>query len=969
MATYDFASVAGSLGWTPVNDLAPFTADGEGIHTQATGGDPYMVGPRMALEAGRAPHLEVRLRLDKGADAQLFWETPSAGFNEAASQHFAVIPDGQWRTYRITLKGNPGWQGKITRLRLDPTSQGGGAISLASIRALGPLPPDVTAQVFSPVQPVAPADRSFTVQAILVNRGDLPAEGVTAALDAGASSALAVAGDPAVRALGTLAPSVPVTVTWQAMAPAGVYPLGLTVNGRMLKEAMAVVETDARSQMAAVESGSVRLAFEREPFGYGAAALEMRDSAGWRPVGRMRALGWIAYRDASGGDRQALFYAPQAEPALDGLAFTAEHRDADGALWTLRARFAGAGGAPWIAAEYTLSADRPVRLLAFAGPELYAGEGAPGFARDSALFPGLEYLLGDERSSGTDFASDGVAARYVPHPNKITIPLMAVTGSDVTCGLMWDPLQRWDGEHDRPAALFASPNTWEGQENHLMRLFAPGMTAGLAENAGQLDAPYDLAPGASLTLAARIFAASADGPLAPLDLWLAAQPLPDRPPRPRPDAETARLALENYRSVTWVPDAQGWRYAIHDPWGPGSNTAVQLHLWLSGDVAARDQALAGQGKPPVGGKPNQWFYRPAWLLNRGATAAELRASFEDALAMAARQSTDGSWRYTPPADAKVQFGAAGDTSSGYTATYAFPVLYAARITGHPALVESGLKALAFLDTLPLRPEGAQTWELSLHAPDVLASAWVSQAYLEGYRLTGEATYLDAAERWAMTGLPFVYLWNAPDRPIMRYGTIPVFGATNYTFPWFGRPVMWNGLDYAYGLHGLADELDRAGRAPRVDWRGVAEGITVVTAQMVPESGDYLGMYPDAWDVVTGGEAYTWWLAPTYLLHSMLLAQDEPGAQVQTRIGDLNGKPLRVSAAAVVDAVEATDGRARVAVRGRPGEPVSVIFSPLDGSPARVQANGADVTTWSYAGGILVVQAAADAIGAAEIVIE
>jgi hypothetical protein len=121
--------------------------------------------------------------------------------------------------------------------------------------------------------------------------------------------------------------------------------------------------------------------------------------------------------------------------------------------------------------------------------------------------------------------------------------------------------------------------------------------------------------------------------------------------------------------------------------------------------------------------------------------------------------------------------------------------------------------------------------------------------------------------------------------------------------------------------------------------------------------------------VTGGEAYTWWLAPTYLLHSMLLAQDEPGAQVQTRIGDLNGKPLRVSAAAVVDAVEATDGRARVAVRGRPGEPVSVIFSPLDGSPARVQANGADVTTWSYAGGILVVQAAADAIGAAEIVIE
>ena len=28
----------------------------------------------------------------------------------------------------------------------------------------------------------------------------------------------------------------------------------------------------------------------------------------------------------------------------------------------------------------------------------------------------------------------------------------------------------------------------------------------------------------------------------------------------------------------------------------------------------------------------------------------------------------------------------------------------------------------------------------------------------------------------MSGLPFVYLWPAPERPVMAYGTIPVFAA-------------------------------------------------------------------------------------------------------------------------------------------------------------------------------------------------
>ncbi len=81
------------------------------------------------------------------------------------------------------------------------------------------------------------------------------------------------------------------------------------------------------------------------------------------------------------------------------------------------------------------------------------------------------------------------------------------------------------------------------------------------------------------------------------------------------------------------------------------------------------------------------------------------------------------------------------------------------------------------------------WELSLHTPDVLASAYLVWGYLRGYQLTGDAAHLKEARRWALSGLPFVYQWSR--YPVMMYATTPVFGATNWRAPnWIGRPVQW-----------------------------------------------------------------------------------------------------------------------------------------------------------------------------------
>ncbi len=992
---WDFATAREALGWKPTHDLARFGFAAEGLQTRAAGGDPYMVGPAIELEAAAAPHLEIRMRSTKGADGQVFWEAGGKSFNETASQHFAVIADGEWRTYRLDLKEHAAWRGQITRLRLDPSNQEGGEIAVVYIRALGLLPAAVRATSLGPTTAFAAEGQPFDVVAVLVNRGDKPAQDVRVKLETPPALGL-VAGQPEAT-ISVLEAGQPVTLTWQLRGAAGVYPISLSHDGRRLQQGLVVVETAATTDNVTLENRKLRLTFPKQPFGYGAGALEWSAGQGWQIAGRLRSLGRIVYRGGDGQEHEALLYANSASlrqaqgklfdsarqkpagsaqdaSASNYLTFAAKHTDADGATWTSRVAFRLVGDAPWIELAYELTVDRPAQLLAWTGPEYLAGEGSsdaleqtrrisenPAGLR-SALFPGLEFLLGDEPSSGADYVDRSVAQRYVPHPNKITIPLMAVTGAGVTTGLMWDPRQRWDGTHDRPAALFASPNSWERQANSLLRLFAPGMTAGLQENHDRLARPYALAATQTLRLTAKLFAAPAADPLAPLDIWLAANGLPDVQPASRTLAAAARLSLENYTAVTWVSAAKGWRYALDDPWGPGSDTAIALHLWIStlgGQQAAgttkawRDRVTASLDQPPVGGQPNQWFYQPALLLHLASPPAAFRKLLDDPLATTARQQPDGTWAFTPTSTPPGRpFGQAGDTSNGYVATQAFPVLYAARLTGDPRLREAGLEALAYLEKQPLRPEGAQTWELSLHVPDLLASAWTVQAFIEGYRLTGESRYLDLAQRWAVAGLPFIYLWNAADRPIMRYTTIPVFGASNYTSPWFGRPVLWNGLDYAIGLQGLAVELDAAGVPAALDWRRVAEGITVAAAQMQPAVGSYRGMYPDAWDVVAGAEAYTWWLTPSYLMQNILMLDGNDDVQVHTRIVTVGGRPVHVNTVGRLLSADVQGAALTVKLRYHAGETCAIMFSPLKTAPGRVEVNGKLApagTAWSGTG--------------------
>ncbi|MCJ7642216.1 MAG: hypothetical protein MUO29_10035 [Desulfobacterales bacterium] len=139
------------------------------------------------------------------------------------------------------------------------------------------------------------------------------------------------------------------------------------------------------------------------------------------------------------------------------------------------------------------------------------------------------------------------------------------------------------------------------------------------------------------------------------------------------------------------------------------------------------------------------------------------------------------------------------------------------------------------------PRGAQTWEMPLHTPDILASAHMIRAYVFGYLLTDRQDLLEEARYWAWTGVPFLYLDNPTDGEVGPYATIAVLGATNWRAPvWFGKPVQWCGLVYCSALYDLADH------DPEGPWKKIAKGLTAAGLQMTWPTTDKerQGLLPD-----------------------------------------------------------------------------------------------------------------------------
>lgn len=559
-----------------------------------------------------------------------------------------------------------------------------------------------------------------------------------------------------------------------------------------------------------VTTKRVRLLFPRNPFGYGVFSVEVHDGKGWRQMALSPQLLLVSYLDVRRQPITRPVFATQVQK-LDngGLVCPVQWQDEiDRTTWQGEIRFEPEDDA--IRVSWQLRADRAKGLLGVHASALFIGDNTFGTRKEMALLPGVYWLLADETSLDTRYSDPPHHAHFVPHPYKLTQPLMVVAHNGVFVGLMWDALQQWgkgEGQGAEtglcPQPIFAVPNHIGAQDNHLLGLMLPNVPKWVKENTIWAQTPLALEPNQPLQLTAWLIGGKGSI-LDAYDDYFGKFPPPSVPERPYPDAETFRRSR-----VKELSDRYG-----------------KLLGWLQ---TLESHAVEDAKKQRDDGS---W----AFVLDRGWTLEMLRK-------FAPRRPLD-------------DYGKEGDTTVG-TCTFvnrrATALLRYARVTGSQPAAELGMKAIKFIDSAFVRPEGAQTWEVPLHCPDVLAAANVIHTYLEVWQITGDVYWLERAVYWAKAGLPFIYLWNAPDRPtMMRYASIPVLGTSFFSAaPWFGTPVQWNGLDYAYALLKLAKALERAKGLPddrwhdASFWRQIGEGITVCAIQQQAAVNHPDGNYPDS----------------------------------------------------------------------------------------------------------------------------
>ncbi len=422
---------------------------------------------------------------------------------------------------------------------------------------------------------------------------------------------------------------------------------------------------------------------------------------------------------------------------------------------------------------------------------------------EQGLFAGLEYLGKGEHSSSKLDIETLEHLRVEPDPMKLTMPLTAVVTGEVSVALSWDDVTL------RP--VFAAPDFVDGAPGHRMALKGRTIEAVLRIGSGWKEG----------------------GRLEDVILWAVnRRGLPPLPKTPRSFDQQMQLSLAAYRGLVHDPDNGGWFHAVV----PGSRRMPQRGAYLADCVSAIWRITGRVPDVPKLQLGGAHVRNPASFFVSGRAAEWLQIANRGADHLRRARRPDGSYRY----DGKYRRGHFENTASGICARPAYQLLEHAYYTGDRQSLAAGLKTLSYLKRFRT-PRGAQTWEVPLHTPDILASAHAVWAYVRAYEITGDREHLTEARRWAITGLPFVYQWS--NQPIMAYATTPVYGATHWRAPnWIGLPVQWCGTVYAYSLLLLAD-YDQT-----LDWRQLAEGITICAEQMQYPDGPSVGCLPDVFDL-------------------------------------------------------------------------------------------------------------------------
>ncbi len=702
------------------------------------------------------------------------------------------------------------------------------------------------------------------------------------------------------------------TALAQAPSPA-VAPGPLRVETR--RDRHPQVETDARGNLVFRNLHLVAV-LEKRADGFGPLTLfpaSRPTRLGSLPIAFVPELARVTWRD--GGTERSGAFQPQAARISgdDRVVLSGSVRDGDDS-WAAEAVLS-IGDEPWLNWQVAVRPAEATGLLRFAALPLRAGRGGPS----EALVPGVFFA----RYNETLETPAPPARPLVPNPLHLTAPVMAMAAEDTTVALLWD-MQQTTGTGGLPSALFdapGAPDSPAGAENYRMELFLPSVPNPVEPNHEQATEPLAVAANTELRLAGKLLVAPGlNDATAAIRQWTRAYPNRFREldvKEPRSIEATRRLSRQTLLGNT------------------GEVTPLEA-------VALRTEAgLVGRGRDAVALREGadratdalrqEGVLEPRLAYRVGGVIPSLAREESEVYRIIDAQLPDGSWAEALPPNENVVV-QPGLRGVGVTAVHALPVLRYAALTGNSNAAGSGYRALEYLSEYVYgRPKGRYRIPRMVQGdgnapslPSLYVAADVAECFLLGYQVTGEIRFLEEARFWADTGLPFIYLWSASQKPVLPGAALPVIGERP------GIAEQLAGLAFARVLL----DLDRY----RDDdlYEKVIHSIVVSTMHQQATMGADAGTYPLHWNVLSGQPEGVR-LQPDLLL-SVIHDRQGYAPEVSHRRIRVGPDRLFVASGATIKQVDSTAFRLRLdlhwledaetitTVAGVPGRPISVEYN-------------------------------------------
>ena len=852
-----------SEGWMASDGVAPLEVRGGTLSIHNVGADPRILGPVLWSSAPRYPFLALRCRSNVAGKTQIYYSKDEVGFIPEQMIEVLTLGDGAWHCYRIDLRTVRNWSGLIRRLRLDPVN---GPAEIGATLEIDWIALYQDAVWCTPRLPYWKDEHTLVLGFDNpIDRDDVePIDFYCAGRFVDQIACIESPGREEVQIDARALPA-----HFWAEARQGSTRIW---RGRMVKPVLPA--TDAGSGAPALAIGT----------GVGLLARSEQQRV---------QLGPLASLTLRGPGNELTYYefdpAPVPEPSAAAEA-TREYREyvEDPLLSDVLCTTRVSG----TTLRTTLETARPVSVARFEGARML--EQRP---HTHALFPGLEYLDAGEESSQATWTGPRAAERSTPSPFKITTGMMAFEydrpQQPWVASLRWDPEPRGASGIESPAAEFSS----HPDELSYATLFLPALPACVDENVRYAARPYPLAAGRPLELVERFELAPGNLEDVFAEDWIKGLPQPPgldwaAPDERVPEAQRAgagsREALERiveismlaYTQTLYSAAAHGWK--THIAIGEKHEPRRQIACAVLGESlrSARPEYAA-----TVGLRPGEQIELRLGGANAFADEAARKAA-SDVLAL---MNQDGSVSYQPTPEMvkairdmttrhavpHADLGEIGTTESGLIAISILPLLQYAACSADPVFIAGAERALARMNSFTV-PRGAQPWEIHIHTPDLYAAAQCALADLWGWRMSGDAHYLDEAERWLKTGLPFLYRWNPspaqhvkavdvldqegegpvqalrdsglfyadPKRQVAPFASLPAFGTSWYSVTWIGIPVQWCGLAWGNAVR----ELDALRPEPVL--ARIADGVFRSAANQQCDKSYLAGTLPDSWEIST-----------------------------------------------------------------------------------------------------------------------